>query len=229
MNRRIIPWLLRWYPAKWRAEYGSELADLIGQQPLRLATVCNVLWNALKERARQPMARALLGSGFVFFLAMVLSDPLWRLVSSPVIVVLRYQGTQPPNMVAVTPWEQLEVIYLGMPFLVATSIAWPCWLMVTWRRLTSSTARAFAVWSAALYVLCFVSGAVAWRYGSLRMLLRIMPDLPTVQVVSISHCFNLLAASTLGLAVLLQIPLVTVYQITVAIQKTRRAGHSKHP
>jgi hypothetical protein len=55
------------------------------------------------------------------------------------------------------------------------------------------------------------AGAVAWRYGSLGTLLRIEPDLPNEQVVSIRHFFNLLAASTLGVAVLLQIPLVTVY------------------
>ncbi len=152
---RLARVLVNCYPSKWRAEYGSELADLIGQNPLNLAVVRDVLCSALKERARQPVARALLGSGFVFLLALLFSDPLWRLVSSPVIVVPRYEGIQPPSLVALTPWEQLEVIYLGMPFLVAASIAWPCWLALAWRGFTR-TARAFAACSAALYILCFL-------------------------------------------------------------------------
>jgi hypothetical protein len=34
MNRRIIGWLLKCYPAAWESEYGGELEDLLNRRPL---------------------------------------------------------------------------------------------------------------------------------------------------------------------------------------------------
>lgn len=49
---RIIGMLLRLYPASWRAEYGSELADVLSHRSLSVRIVGNVVWNALGQRVR---------------------------------------------------------------------------------------------------------------------------------------------------------------------------------
>jgi Sec-independent protein secretion pathway component TatC len=223
MKRRITRWLLRCYPGQWRTEYGDELEDLLEQRPMRLATIGNVLSSALRERARQPVARVVLFS----LVAVLFAEPLWHMVSAPAAEVLRTQGFDPPNLVALTPWEQFAVIYLGIPMLVTAAVAYP-FALLTRPRFTSA-ARAFALWSAALYIVGFFAGFVAWREGSLGIMLQWMPGLWNARMLSVSRCFELLAASTLGLALLLQIPVVAFYQITGAIQKTHRAGRSKHP
>lgn len=221
MNCRMTHWLLKCYPVKWQAEYGGELEDLLAQRPLSVGIVRNVLWSAAKERARQPFAHALLGSGLVFFFAVVFSHQLWHVVGAPVGEVLRSQGIRPPNLVSLTPWEQLEVIYLRLPLLITALLGYPCSLLLVWRTLTKK-ARTFAGWSAAFYVIAFFAGTLAWQNGSVAILLHVMPDVQNAPMVSISHCFNLFTASTLGPALLFQIPIVASYKITRAIQKTHR-------
>jgi Sec-independent protein secretion pathway component TatC len=232
MNGQMIRWLLKCYPARWRAEYGRELEDLLSEHSLRPGIVCDVLWSAVKERARQPVVRllflSLLESAGIFSVALMFVRPMWHLVSAPAGEVLRLQGFRPPNLVALTPWEPFAVVYLGIPLLVTALCVYPCSLLLAWRGLRTKV-RLFAVWSAAAYVLGFLAGFLAWRNGLLGMLLHFMPDVQTAPMVSISHCFNLFAASTLGAALLLQIPIVAAYGISGAIQKTHRNGHSKHP
>ena len=52
MKRRIIQKLLRLYPSLWRDEYGTELEDLLLEEPLQPAVVLNVIANALRQQAR---------------------------------------------------------------------------------------------------------------------------------------------------------------------------------
>jgi hypothetical protein len=39
MKRRIIQKLLRFYPTKWRKEYGAEFEDLLFAEPLQPAVI----------------------------------------------------------------------------------------------------------------------------------------------------------------------------------------------
>ena len=170
MKRRITRRLLRCYPAQWRVEYGEELEDLLDRHPLRLATIGNVLSSALRERARQPVARVAL---LIALVAVLFAKPLWHIVSTPAAEVLRAQGFDPPTLVALSPWEQFGVIYLGIPMLVTAAVAYP--FAVLTRPKFTSAARAFALWSAALYIVAFFAGFVAWREGSLGIMLQWMP------------------------------------------------------
>ena len=52
MKRRIIQRLLRLYPSRWRDEYGTELEDLLLEEPLQPAVVLNVIANALRQQVR---------------------------------------------------------------------------------------------------------------------------------------------------------------------------------
>jgi hypothetical protein len=48
----IVTALLRLYPAAWRSEYGPELADVLLARQLGPLAIGDVLWNALRQRAR---------------------------------------------------------------------------------------------------------------------------------------------------------------------------------
>jgi Sec-independent protein secretion pathway component TatC len=224
MNPRFARWLLKCYPRKWQVEYGKEFADLLRRQPTGAADIRNVLWSALKEHTRQPRVRflllSLLGCGCVFGVALVFADPVWRFLSSPVAPVLRSQGIVPPRLIAGRPMEQLEVVFLGIPLLLTALAGYPGILGLAWnyaariqgnrqRRLATSC----AVCSATLFFLSVIVGFTAWQHGSLARLLAISPDFQNSPMVSVSHCFALLAASTLGLAMLPQIPVWIFYSL----------------
>ncbi len=53
-NRWIVSALLQSYPAKWREQYGPELADLLQREPVTPAIVGNVIRSGLLQRVRQP-------------------------------------------------------------------------------------------------------------------------------------------------------------------------------
>jgi Sec-independent protein secretion pathway component TatC len=216
----------------WRAEYGPELEDLLRRQPPSLAVMCNVLWSAFRERARQPLVRffllSLLGSGCVFVVTLVFAGPIWRVLSAPVAQVLREQGARPPALVALRPLEQLEVVWLGIPLLLTAFASYPYVLLLawssfarTWRGPTRRLVISFAVCSGTLFVLSFFISFVAWQHGSLAKLLEIAPEPRNAPMVSIGHCFDLLAASTLGTALLIQIPVCAFYgwRFTVAVRR----------
>jgi Sec-independent protein secretion pathway component TatC len=216
MNHRILAWLLRCYPSGWRSEYGAEMEDLLRGEPLSLSRICNVLWSALRERVRQPTARfaissLLIGTG-IFVLSVLCSHFLWRLVAAPVAQVLRDQRIDPPILVATSPWEQVLVIWLGIPLLFTLFAAYPfslmfaCRAFATWRPL-----KPIAACSAMLYIGAVAGGLAAWQFGSFGILLRLLREARNAPVVSVSQCFGLLAASTLGVAVILQMPLVVMH------------------
>jgi hypothetical protein len=47
---QITGWLVRLYPAAWRARYGDEFAALLEQMPLTLPVIWDVLCGAGEER-----------------------------------------------------------------------------------------------------------------------------------------------------------------------------------
>lgn len=215
MNHRILAWMLRCYPSSWRSEYGAEMEDLLRREPLSPSSICNVLWGALREQVRQPTARfaissVLVGAG-LFVFSVLCSHLLWRLVAAPVAQVLRDQKIDPPILIATSPWEQALVIWLGIPLLFTLFAAYPfalmfaCRAFATWRPL-----KPIAVCSTMLYTAGFAGGLAAWQFGSFGILSRLLQAQNT-PVVSVSQCFGLLAASTLGVAVALQMPLVVMH------------------
>ena len=54
MNRTLVRWLLRAYPAVWRERYGQEFADLLRAAPGGPRTVLDVLCSALREHWSPP-------------------------------------------------------------------------------------------------------------------------------------------------------------------------------
>jgi hypothetical protein len=61
MKNRIIAALMCVYPASWRAEYGSELAELLRIRALGLRIIGDVLWNGVLQRIRTAEAATIFG------------------------------------------------------------------------------------------------------------------------------------------------------------------------
>lgn len=216
MKHRLVSWLLKCYPRGWRSEYGGEMEDLLRREPLTISTACNVLSGALRERVRQPRARFVIGSmlasGGLFTLAVLCSPLLWRVVAGPVTRVLIDQKLTPPMLVATPSWEQPSVVCLGIPLLVTLFAAYPVSVALACRKsVLSRRVKTTAKCSAALYAAGFVAGFAAWHCGSFRWLLQLGLQSQNVQAVSMTECFGLLAASTLGTAVILQVPLLLLH------------------
>jgi hypothetical protein len=64
-----------------------------------------------------------------------------------------------------------------------------------------------------LYIAGFAGGFAAWQFGSFGMLLRLLRQAYDAPAVSVSQCFGLLAASTFGVAVTLQMPLILLHSL----------------
>ncbi len=222
MNRGTARLLLRSYPRKWRAQYGPELEELLCKRAFRMGDISNVLWCGFVERMREPFAGfcffSLAGSALTFLACVLLADPLWRTIAAPVTDVLREHGVRPNVMVQVSAFEGIEVVWLGVPALMTFFLTFALMLFLAWifssnikENQRRQWANRFVVCSGTLFLLSSVLSLVAWRNGSLALLLELYPDVQNAPLLSVSHCFALLAASTMGLTLLLQIPVVTFF------------------
>lgn len=222
MSQYMARLLLRFYPSKWRAQYGPELEELLCARTFRTSDIFNVLWSSFGERMRQPFARfcicSLGGSGLIFFICLLFAVPLWSTLSAPATTVLREQGAKPSFLVQVAPFESLEVVRLGVPALITAFVTFALVLVLMWIFFSHSMeirkrrwAKRFILFSGTVFVLSSVLSFLAWQNGSLAKLLDLYPDIQNAPLLSVGHCFMLLAVSTIGVTLLLQIPIVTFY------------------
>jgi Sec-independent protein secretion pathway component TatC len=222
MNRRLARLLLRSYRPEWRAQYGQELEDLLCRRAPRISDILDVLWSGFVERIRQPFFGLwfclLAGSAVTFLTSLIFAQPLWRILAAPVSGVLRDQGMGPRFMVQVTPFEGIEVVWLGIPALVTVFVTFALMLMLVWIYFSDAKeiqkrrcATRFVASSGSVFAFCTVLSFLAWRNGSIARLLQLYPDVRNAPLLSIGHCFVLLAASTMGVTLVLQIPIVTFF------------------
>lgn len=221
MKSFLVRCLLAVYPSEWRKEYGPELEDLLLRRPLNAASVMDVLRSAATVRLRSlssiygrwPLLCAL-GIVVAFSLSVVLSKPLWVSVSAPATQILRDNGIWPPNLVQVTPWDQFCVIWIELPLLVSLFAIYP-WLMFTarfavakrWKPARGRAATRCLTYSGALFALSGILSFVAWQHGIPAGLFDIGANSQPGPMISVSHYFDIFAISTLGFALLLQMPL----------------------
>jgi Sec-independent protein secretion pathway component TatC len=222
MKPRLARLLLRSYPPEWRDQYGQELEDLLCRRAPRISDLVDVLWSGFVERMRQPSFGLwfclLAGSALTFLTSLLFADLLWRIVSAPASSVLRQQGFKPGSMVQVTPFEGIEVVWLGLPALVTVFATFALMLILVWIYFSHAKeiqkrrwATRFVACSGTVFALSAALSFLAWRNGSIAKLLQLYPDVQNAPLLSVGHCFLLLAASTMGVTLLLQIPIVTFF------------------
>jgi Sec-independent protein secretion pathway component TatC len=222
MSRRFARLILRSYPPEWRAQYGQELEDLLCRRVPRISDFLDVVWSGLVERMRRPTSRlwfyALGGCAVTFLISLIFAEPLWRLMATPVAGALRERGIGPNPMVATRPFEQLEVVWLGVPALLTVLISFALMLFLLLIFFSNAKeiqtrrwATRFLTFSGSVFALCAALSITAWRNGSIAWLLQLYPDVSNAPLLSVGHCFVLLSTSMLGTIFLPQIPIITFF------------------
>src|SRR5262249_37275757 len=120
MKPAIVRRLLRLYPGKWRNEYGAELEELLFAVPLGPSVICNVVWNALGQQIRDlhpTVRRITLAIGSLYAVSLVVSIPLWRLISIRMTDALAQSGRL-PRLAQARPFEGFVILFLLLAPLV---------------------------------------------------------------------------------------------------------------
>jgi sec-independent protein translocase protein TatC len=161
--------------------------------------------------------KALTGVVVAFLLSLTFCAPLWRVVSAPAVDALKHLGLS-PNLVAITPTEQFNVIYLKLPLLVSIFLASPWVLYQVWAFISPGLYKREKKW-AVPFVLCtaglFITGGcfayfVAFRFG-LEFLLGIGRDINVAPMVSIDSYFDLFVNVTLGVGLVFEMPVIIFF------------------
>jgi Sec-independent protein secretion pathway component TatC len=122
------------------------------------------------------------------------------------------------GLIQETPFEAFAIIWVKIPLLITAFLAYPWILFWGWRSLAPRWEEGKRRWlttffgsSGCLFLLTGAVGFLAWEHGAAATLLGIGPDIQKTYTVTLSRCFNLFAGVTMGIAVLLQIPVVAFF------------------
>jgi sec-independent protein translocase protein TatC len=170
------------------------------------------------EELRSRLLRALGGLVIVFILCIGFCKELWGVVSAPAVGALRHLGINPPNLTAITPMEQFNVIYLKLPLLVSLFLGSPWVFYQVWAFISPGLYKREKKWAVPFIVSTaglFIAGGcfayfVAFRYG-LEFLLGIGRDVHVSPFVSINEYFDLFVNVTLGVGLVFEMPVIIFF------------------
>jgi sec-independent protein translocase protein TatC len=184
---------------------------------------------------RSRILKALGGILVAFLLSITFCGPLWKVVSAPAVDALKNLGLN-PQLVAITPMEQFNVIYMKLPLLVSVFLASPWVLYQVWAFISPGLYKREKKW-ATPFVLCtaglFISGGcfayfVAFRYG-LQFLLGIGRDVNVAPMVSINEYFDLFVNVTLGVGLVFEMPVIIFFLTLLHLASPRfLVRHSRY-
>jgi len=180
------------------------------------------------EELRTRLIQAILGLVVSFFLSMFFSKELWRIVQAPAVDALKKLGVNPPSLVAITPMEGFNIIWIKMPLLVSVFLASPWLLYQVWAFISPGLYKREKRW-AVPFILCtaglFITGGlfaylVAFRFG-LQFLLGVGLDVNVRPMVTISEYFDLFVNVTLGVAIVFEMPVVIFFLTLLRLASPR--------
>jgi sec-independent protein translocase protein TatC len=184
---------------------------------------------------RSRLLKAIGGILVAFLLSITFCGPLWKIVSAPAVDALKNLGLN-PQLVAITPMEQFNVIYMKLPLLVSVFLASPWVLYQVWAFISPGLYKREKKW-ATPFVLCtaglFISGGcfayfVAFRYG-LQFLLGIGRDINVAPMVSINEYFDLFVNVTLGVGLVFEMPVIIFFLTLLHLASPRfLVRHSRY-
>ena len=179
------------------------------------------------EELRSRILRALLGVVAAFLLSLTFCKPLWELVAAPAVVALTNLHLK-PELVAITPTELFNVIYLKLPLLVSLFLGSPWVLYQVWAFISPGLYRRERSW-AVPFILCtaglFISGGcfayfVVFRFG-LEFLLGIGRGIHVAPMVSINEYFDLFVNVTLGVGLVFEMPVIIFFLTLLRLASPR--------
>ena len=84
------------------------------------------------EELRTRIFRMLMGVGVAFLTSLTFSDRLWLFVQEPAHEALIKLGIKPPNLVALDPMDQFNIIWVKLPILASIFISSPWIIYQIW-------------------------------------------------------------------------------------------------
>ncbi|MFN3322890.1 MAG: twin-arginine translocase subunit TatC [Bryobacteraceae bacterium] len=179
------------------------------------------------EELRVRLIRCLYGIGVAFVVSLVFAENLWLVVSAPAAAALESLGL-PPNLVAITPMEQFNTIWVKLPILTSIFLASPWVLYQAWAFIAPGLYKKERRWAAPFVLISaslFIGGGlfayfVAFRFG-LTFLLGIGRGVGVVPMVSITEYFDLFVNVTLGIALVFELPVLIFFLTLLRIVTPR--------
>jgi sec-independent protein translocase protein TatC len=170
------------------------------------------------EELRSRIIKALIGIGVAFVLSLAFAGPLWKIIAAPAVEALRNLGINPPELVAITPMEQFNTIWVKIPLLCSAFLASPWVLYQVWAFISPGLYRRERRW-AVPFIACsaglFILGGlfayfIAFRYG-LTFLLGIGMGNYVRPMVSISTYSDMFVNVILGVGLVFELPVLIFF------------------
>lgn len=180
------------------------------------------------EELRSRILKALAGLVVAFFLCIGFCKQLWSIVAAPAVNALKHLGVNPPNLAAIKPMEQFNVIYIKLPLLLSLFVASPWVLYQVWAFISPGLYKREKRWAVPFILSTaglFITGGlfayfVAFRYG-LEFLLGIGRDVHVTNVVSIDEYFDLFVNVTLGVGLVFEMPIIIFFLTLLRLASPR--------
>ncbi|MBV8731551.1 MAG: twin-arginine translocase subunit TatC [Acidobacteriia bacterium] len=170
------------------------------------------------EELRSRIIKILIGVGVAFVLSLTFAGPLWKVIAAPAVQALTNLHVNPPELVAITPMEQFNTIWVKIPLLCAAFLSSPWVLYQVWAFIAPGLYRKERRW-AVPFILCsaglFILGGlfayyVAFRYG-LTFLLGIGMGNYVRPMVSISTYSDMFVNVILGVGLVFELPVLIFF------------------
>jgi sec-independent protein translocase protein TatC len=180
------------------------------------------------EELRTRILRALIGVVVAFLVSITFCKYLWDIVKAPAVVALRNLGIHPPNLVAISPMDQFNIIYLKLPLLVSIFIGSPWILYQVWGFISPGLYKREKRWAVPFILSTaglFITGGlfayfIAFRYG-LEFLLGIGRDVNISPMVSMVDYFDLFVNVTLGVGLVFEMPVIIFFLTLLRLASPR--------
>ncbi|MGH9655823.1 MAG: twin-arginine translocase subunit TatC [Bryobacteraceae bacterium] len=176
---------------------------------------------------RSRIIRALGGLLVAFLVCMFFSKPLWIAVQAPASDALKHLG-YPPNLVAISPMEQFNIIWMKMPLLLSLFVGAPWVLYQIWAFISPGLYRREKKWAVPFIASTaglFIAGGlfayfIVFRY-CLEFLLGIGRGIGITPMISMRYYFDLFVNVTLGVALVFEMPVLIFFLTLLHIASPR--------
>jgi sec-independent protein translocase protein TatC len=176
------------------------------------------------EELRRRIFMMLIGVGVAFTASLTFCNPLWKAVAAPATAALTSLGIDPPNLVAIEPMEQFNIIWFKLPTLVAIFLSSPWIVYQVWAFISPGLykkerrfAAPFIIFSAGLFILGgLFAYFVAFRFG-ITFLLGVGRDVGVTPMISMSYYFDLFVNVMLGIGLVFELPVIIFFLTLIRI------------
>ena len=169
------------------------------------------------EELRSRIFKALGGVAVAFVVSLAFSGPLWKFVMGPAAAALTTLGYE-PNLVAIEPMEQFNIIWFKVPIVCAIFLGSPCVLYQVWAFISPGLYRRERRWATPFILISaglFIVGGifayfVVFRYG-LTFLLGIGVSHGVKNMISMSSYFDLFFNVVVGVGLIFELPVLIFF------------------